>query len=132
MEVIDKVEKAKVIALQFLKDSDLVMPATTVEAPRTAGGTTSSNTKKDAVQIPKFSGDEKGGQAFLKYRIWLKNWKSQIFDYEEKYRVSMLLSHVDAEAQKKLIGLETEYEKAMEKLNKYHGDTRKVVQAYNT
>ena len=41
----------------------------------------------------------------------------------------MLMSHVDAEVQKKLVGLDTEYEKAMEKLDKYYGDTRKVVQA---
>ena len=30
---------------------------------------------------------------------------------------------------KMLTGLETEYEKAMEKLVKYYGDTRKIVQA---
>ena len=31
-EVIDEIWKAKIIALKFLKDSDLVSPATTVEA----------------------------------------------------------------------------------------------------
>ena len=79
------------------------------------------------MQLLRFSGEEKGGQAFLKYPIWSKNWKSQITDYEEKYRATMLMSHIDAEVQKKLVGLETEYEKAMEKLDRYYGDTRMVV-----
>ena len=123
--VIDEVKKARVIVSQFLKDSTPVSTA----AVRTGGGTSSSNTKKEAMQLPRFSGEEKGGQAFLKYPIWSKRWKSQITDYEDKYRATMLMSHVDAEVQKKLVGLETEYEKAMEKLDRYYGDTRKVVQA---
>ena len=32
----------------------------------------------------------------------------------------MLLSHLDNEAQKKIIGLENKYEKVMEKLDKYY------------
>ena len=44
----------------------------------------------------------------------------------------MLMSHVDTEVQQKLVGLETEYKKAMEKLNRYYGDTRKVVQTCTT
>ena len=84
------------------------------------------------MQLPRFSGEEKGGQAFLKYPIWSKNWKSQITDYKKKYRATILMSQVDAEVQKKLVGLETEYKKAMEKLDKFHGDTRKVVQACTT
>ena len=41
----------------------------------------------------------------------------------------MLMSHLDNEAQKKIIGLENEYKKAMDKLDKYYGDTKKVIQA---
>ena len=40
------------------------------------------------------------GHAFFKYPIWLKNWKSQILEYEEKYRASMLMTLTDSEAQK--------------------------------
>ena len=85
--------------------------------------------KKEAVQLPKFCGDEKAGQAFLKYPIWLKNWKSHITDYEEKYRANMWMSHCDDGAQKNIFGLETEYEKAKEKLERYYGDTCKVIHA---
>ena len=41
----------------------------------------------------------------------------------------MLISYLDNETQKMIIGQETEYEKAMEKLDKYYGDTHKLVQA---
>ena len=44
----------------------------------------------------------------------------------------VLLSHIDNEAQKKINGLENEYVKAMERLDKYYGDKRKVVQACTT
>ena len=81
--VIDEVKKAEAIVSQFLKDSTPVSTAATAGADRTGGGTGSSNTKKEAMQLPRFSGEEKGGQAFLKYPIWSKNWMSQITDYEE-------------------------------------------------
>ena len=38
----------------------------------------------------------------------------------------MLLSKIEAEVQKKLVGLETEYKKTMEKLEQYYGDTGKT------
>ena len=41
----------------------------------------------------------------------------------------MFLSHMDNKAQKKIIGHENEYVKAMERLDRYYGDTHKVVQA---
>ena len=41
----------------------------------------------------------------------------------------MLLSYIDSEVQKKLIGLENKYEKAMDKLDQYYRDTRNAVQA---
>ena len=41
----------------------------------------------------------------------------------------MLLSYIDREVQKKLIGLENKYKKAIDKLDKYYRDTPNVVQA---
>ena len=55
--------------------------------------------------------------------MWLKNWNSLIEDYEEKCRANLLLTHHDNEAEK-IIGLENEHEKAIEKLDNYYGDTR--------
>ena len=42
-EVIEEAEKAKAIALQFLKDSDHVSPAATVRAASTGRGASSSS-----------------------------------------------------------------------------------------
>ena len=109
--VIDEVNKARIFVSQFLKDSTPASTAATAEASRTGGGTCSSNTKMKAMQFPRFSGEEKGSQAFLKYPIWSKNLKSQINDYKEKYTIIILMSHIDAEVQKKLVGLKTKYEK---------------------
>ena len=67
---IDEVNKARVIVPQFLKDSTPASTAATAKAVRTGGGAShSSNIKMEAFQLPKFSGDERGGQAFLKYPI---------------------------------------------------------------
>ena len=79
--------------------------------------------------LPKFFGEKKSRQPFLKYPIWLKNWQSHIVDYEEKSRANMLMSHLDNEAQKHIIGLENEYKQSMEEINKYYGGTGKVVTA---
>ena len=85
--------------------------------------------KREAVQLLKFSGNEKGGQAFLKYHIWLEDWNLQIIKDKKKHRANMLMLHIDNEALKKLIGLENKYKKVMEKLDKYYGDNSKVIQA---
>ena len=62
--VIDKVKKARVIVSQFLKDSSPT--AATAETVWTGGGVShSSNIKREAVQLPKFSGDKMAGHAFL-------------------------------------------------------------------
>ena len=99
MTVIDKVKKARVIVSQFLKDSSPT--AATAKTVWTGGGVShSSNIKREAVQLPKFSRDKMAGHAFFKYPIWLKNWKSQILEYEEKYRASMLMTLTNSEAQK--------------------------------
>ena len=41
----------------------------------------------------------------------------------------MLLSHLDGEAKKRIVRLENDYKKAMEKLDKYFGDTKRLITA---
>ena len=48
---------------------------------------------------------------------------------EVKYRATMLLNHLDSKAKEQIIGLENDYEKAMESLDKYFNDAKKVVKA---
>ena len=67
------------------------------------------------------------GQLFLTYPIWLKDWKSHIVNYEYKSQANMLLSHLDREAKKRIVGLENDYEKVMEKLDKYYSDTKRLI-----
>ena len=55
--------------------------------PPTSGGsvTKDSSTKKEAVKLPRFVGDEKSFPSpFLTFPVWLKQWKSMIVDYSEK------------------------------------------------
>ena len=46
-----------------------------------------SNTKKETVKLPKFSGEE--STAYKSYPIWRKQWDSHIMDYDEKSRSTM-------------------------------------------
>ncbi len=87
----------------------------------------SSNTKKETVKLPKFSGDEK--TAYKLYPIWRKQWDSHIMDYEEKSRSTMLLDHLDKWALEQIVGYENDYVEAMEKLDGYYGNNRKVIKA---
>ena len=127
--VSDEVERCKAIALEYMKD----VPATDTPAPTvTAGGGASrgssySATKRETVMLPKFSGDEK--TAFLQYPIWKKQWNSHISEYEIKYRATMLLNHLDSKATDQIVGFETEYDQAMEKLDHYYNDSKKIVKA---
>ena len=41
----------------------------------------------------------------------------------------MLLNHLDSKAKEQIIGLENEYDKAIESLDKYYNDAKKVVKA---
>ena len=77
--------------------------------------------------LPTFSGDEK--TAFLKYPIWKQQWDNHIQEYEEKYRATMLLNHLDAKALEQIIGLETDYDKAIAQLEKYYNDAKKIIKA---
>ena len=58
-EVIDETEKSQGIGLEFLNDSNPA--AARVGSTGTGKGASSSNTKKEAVQLPRFVSDEKGG-----------------------------------------------------------------------
>jgi len=102
--------------------------------PVSTPGTTSSSTnkgttKKEAVALPKFQGAEKpgGGSPFLEFPVWLRNWNKHIEDYEEKSCSNMLLSHLDKDAQRRIIGSKNDYIAAMKKLEAYIGDKRKVI-----
>ena len=77
--------------------------------------------------LPHFSGDEKS--AYLKYPVWKKQWEEHIQEYEEKYRATMLLSHLDDKAQLQIVGLETNYEEAVKQLDSYYNDSKKVIRA---
>ena len=59
--------------------------------------------------FPLFSGDER--TAYLKYPMWKKQWATQIVDYEERYRATMLLNHLDSKASERIIGLENDYDR---------------------
>ena len=124
--VTEELERAKGIALRYLKDAPTPTVAPTIVDPTGRGGGFSS-TKKEAITLPKFSGDEK--TAFLKYPIWRDLWNKLIVEYEEKHRAGLLLNHIDHDVLKKIIGVEREYNAAMSKIDKYYGDPGKVVNA---
>ena len=73
----------------------------------TSGGSSvpDKSTKKEAVRLPKFVGEENSSPSpFLTFPVWLKQWKSMITDYDEKYRDRMLCDHIDAAARSKFVG----------------------------
>ena len=53
----------------------------------------------------------------------------QIEDYEEKYRPGILLDHLDDKAMTQIVGMESNYEAAMEQLDRYYNNTNKVTRA---
>ena len=73
-----------------------------------------------------------GSSPFLEYPIWRTNWNQHITDYEEKSRSNLLLSHFDKEAQRWIMGNENNYDKVIEKLDRYFGDKRKIVRESST
>ena len=123
--VVDVVEQCKQIALHYLRDDTA---SVTVD---TGGGTdrrsSFSTTKRETVMLPKFSGEEK--TAFLKYPVWKLQWDSHILEYEEKYRATMLMNHLDSKASEQIIGLENEYDKAIAQLDKFYNDPKKIIKA---
>ena len=85
--VVEEFGKCKEIGLTYLK-ADVNAGETTSRSSCAA-----STTKKETVMLPSFSGDEE--TAYLKYPVWRKQWASHIMDYEERYRSTMLLTHLD-------------------------------------
>jgi hypothetical protein len=53
----------------------------------------------------------------------------QIAEYEEKYRVGLLVEHLDKEAQTKIIGVEDDYKAAMVRIASFFGNPSKVIQS---
>ena len=118
--VSDELDQCKRIALDFLKDAPVMAAPIVASVPggRVSGSTSSfSTTKRETVMLPTFSGDEK--TAFLQYPVWKTQWESHIQEYETKYRATMLLNHLDAKAIEQIVGLETQYDKAIEQLETY-------------
>ena len=131
-EVVDEYEKVRRSGLKYL-NSEPTRP--TIEPTDTEDGTMTvatrsagfSTTKRETVMLPKFCGDEKS--AFLQYPIWKKQWSMHITEYETKYRSTMLLNHLDNKALEQIVGYENEYDRAMEKLDHYYNDAKKIVKA---
>ena len=128
--VVQEVERCKSIGLAYVKDAPPVTTTTAATISPGGGSTrasTFSTTKRETVMLPQFSGDEKS--AFLQYPVWKKQWLSHISEYEMKYRATMLLNHLDAKAKEHIIGYENEYDNAMEKLEHYYNDAKKIIKA---
>ena len=129
-DVATEVEECKKIALQYRRDvgEELSVAAVAEEGSRASSGArVFSTTKRETVMLPHFSGDEKS--AYLKYPVWKKQWEEHIQEYEEKYRATMLLSHLDDKAQLQIVGLETNYDEAIKQLDSYYNDSKKVIRA---
>ena len=133
-QVVDEFERCKVIGLKYMKDvpsstseDSVVAGVSGVRSLSVSGSGSLSTTKRETVMLPHFSGDEK--TAYLKYPIWKEQWTNHIQEYEEKYRATMLLNHLDEKAQLQIVGLENDYEEAMKQLDSYYVDAKKVVRA---
>ena len=133
-KVVDEYEKCKLIGLKYMKDGDSsstvgsrASRSSSVSGDGLSSARPYSTTKRETVMLPHFSGDEK--TAYLKYPIWKKQWDTHIQEYEDKYRSTMLLNHLDEKAQLQIVGLETDYEGAIEQLDSYYVDAKKVIKA---
>ena len=127
--VVVEIDTCKRVAMEYLKDDITAVPIVSEVSPTGGSGSgfTFSSTKRETVMLPKFSGDER--TAFLKYPIWRKQWSEHIQEYEEKYRATMLMTHLDDKAQLQIVGLETEYDAAIKQLDSYYVDAKKVIKA---
>ena len=96
----------------------------------TSGGSRTSATKKEAVTLPSFQGDEKTSP-FLNFPIWKHKWDTLIVEYEPGYRTTILWEHLDAAAREKYAGCEKDYDKSMERLSKYYADPVRIVACIN-
>ena len=121
-------EKFAVQAEKMFIDTQAWLLSQLKDVSITSGGSSgsSSSTKKEAVKLPRFQGDEKM-MPFLKFPIWLSQWNTLIEEYDEKWRSGLLFEHLDESARLKFVGYETDYPEAMVRLNKFYGDPLKVV-----
>ena len=79
----------------------------------TSGGDSGrSSTKKEAVKLPYFKGDEKCNP-FLYFPVWRKQWQVLIEEYHHKWRSALLWDHIDDAARNRYVGWETDNEQAM-------------------
>ena len=83
-------------------------------------------TKKEAVKLPSFSGDERYSP-YLKFPVWKKQWEIIISEYDEKWRSGLLWDHLDDVAREKYVGWETDYKEAMKRLERCYADPKKVI-----
>merc|ERR1712030_205242 len=123
-------EARPIVAAALMRAEKSLSETEPVSNPETTSSSgNKGTTKKEPVALPKFQGEEKpgGGSPFLEFPVWLRNWNKHIGDYKEKSRSNMLLSHLDKDAQRRIIGSENNYSIAMKKLEAYFGDKRKVI-----
>ena len=85
-----------------------------------------SSTKKEPVKLPTFEGAVKSSP-FLKFPVWIERWEKLISQYDEVWRPSILLDHLDDAAREKFVGYESNYLEAMKRLKRFYGDPQKVV-----
>ena len=124
--VVEEYSRCEEVGFAYLQAD---VPPVQGSSPANEPGISSSscNTKKETVKLPKFNGDEK--TAYKTYPVWRKQWDSHIMDYEEKSRSTMLLNHLDELALEQIVGYKNEYVEAMKRLDKYYGNNRKVINA---
>ena len=96
------------------------------ETQPAAGSSITSSTKKETMKLPNFNGDETMNP-YKEYPIWKKRWNTLIAEYEERFRHTYLMDHLDSDAKEKIVGFESDYEGAMKKLESYYGNPSKVV-----
>ena len=68
-------------------------------------------------------------QPYLLFLAWHKSWNTMIKEDKEPYCTAVLMSQIDYEAMMKIIGLESEYNLALKKLEDFYGDEEKVIDA---
>lgn len=95
--------------------------------PVTSNNTNTNNTtRKESVKLPDFEGDE-NKNPYLEFPTWKKRWDTLISEYDSKFHMGLLLEHVDESAKTHIVGLETDYNSSIAKLDKVYGDPRKVI-----
>ena len=120
-------------ATQPFLDCQKAVLLTLKDEKATSGGSVSSSNlslstvRKEPVTLPSFEGDE-SKSPFLKFPTWKKQWEVMIKDYPSSYRDVMLWRHLDEAAQLKIIGYETMYDEAFERLCQFYGDPFKIIQ----